>query len=128
MNIKTKKEISLDDWNTCVTEIYNRPYDFQQQDGCKERGEHYIKVPDLPEDYERETIKEDLNYDEMGVSFSAWLKRDPKQPLSEIPNPHGFELKLWWERKFYPNVQMIANDLHAKGILDAGEYSIDMDW
>ena len=29
---------------------------------------------------------------------------------------------------FYPNFQMIANDLHEKGLLPAGEYSIDIDW
>jgi len=35
---------------------------------------------------------------------------------------------MWWERNFYPDVEMIANDLHKRGILEAGEYVIDIDW
>jgi hypothetical protein len=35
---------------------------------------------------------------------------------------------MFWDRNFYPNVQMVANDLHKKGLLEAGEYSIRIDW
>ena len=37
-------------------------------------------------------------------------------------------IDLWWERNFYPNIQMVANDLHSKGLLEAGEYTINIDW
>lgn len=37
-------------------------------------------------------------------------------------------LSLWWERNFYPSVEVVANDLHARGLLPAGEYTIDIDW
>jgi hypothetical protein len=71
------------------------------------------------------------------------INRDPKEPL----NPSKEELKecnyywgeseedemkwkqdishinMFWERNFYPNVQMVANDLHKKGLIEAGEYS-----
>lgn len=34
-----------------------------------------------------------------------------------------------YERPYnYPDVQMIANDLHAKGLLEAGDYCIEIDW
>ncbi|MNY78275.1 hypothetical protein D3C86_2184560 [compost metagenome] len=64
----------------------------------------------------------------MGVSFRAWLERDPNQ---KIPNPHQFSFdgtELWWERNFYPDAQMVLNDLHQKGLIAAGEYVIDIDW
>lgn len=65
----------------------------------------------------------------MGVSFKAWLARDPKQPLNspdEWDRKNG--LSLWWQRNFYPDVQMVANDLYEKGLIEAGEYVIDIDW
>ena len=37
-------------------------------------------------------------------------------------------IDLWWKRNFYPDIEMVANDLHAKGLLEAGEYAIDIDW
>ena len=39
-----------------------------------------------------------------------------------------FNNQLFWERNFYPNVNMIANDLHSKGLLESGEYIIVIDW
>ena len=35
---------------------------------------------------------------------------------------------MFWERNFYPHVEMVMNDLHAKGLVEAGEYVIDIDW
>ena len=62
----------------------------------------------------------------MGVKFAVWLARDPKQPLKDQKN--DFQLSLWWDRNFYPDVQTVANDLHAKGLLASGDYVIDIDW
>lgn len=65
----------------------------------------------------------------MGVSFKAWLNRAPKQGLSCDPDgKKSWGISMWWERNFYPDVQMIANDLHAKGLLPAGNYIINIDW
>lgn len=125
---KTQKVIDVYDWDALVVETYNRPYSFQQQDGCKERQRVHITVPDEPYDYENDSVPEVVNGEEMGVSFKAWLERDPNQ---KIPNPHSFGYdgsNLWWERNFYPDVQMIANDLHQKGLIEAGDYVIDIDW
>ena len=67
----------------------------------------------------------------MGVSFKAWLERDPKQKINSDDARRqacGFGLNLFWKRNFYPSIDMIANDLHSKGLLPAGEYCINIDW
>ena len=68
---------------------------------------------------------------EMGVSFAAWLARDPKAPLKDASSDERTErwcIELFWHRNFYPGFQMVANDLHAKGLIEAGKYTIDIDW
>lgn len=112
-----------------MQKTYGRIYSFQQQDGCKERGRFRLTVPDTPNDYENDTIPEKVNGDEMGVSFAAWLARDPNQLLDtgdKWDREHG--LSLFWERNFYPDIQMVANDLYKRGLLAAGEYTINIDW
>jgi hypothetical protein len=130
ITIKTIQSISCQDFDKLVEETYGRPYNFQQQDGCKERGIDTITVPDPHAwDYENDTIPEKVNGEEMGVTFAAWLARDPNQKLNTRnvwDREHG--LDLFWKRNFYPSVEMVANDLHAKGLLPAGEYQIVIDW
>lgn len=124
LNIQTKQVIEVRDWNRFVARTYGRPYNFQQQDGCKPRGSFRFRVPDMAEDYEDDNLPTTINDENMGVSFKAWLARDPK--LCK-----GFArmyLDMFWERNFYPDVQMIANDLHNRGLLPAGEYTIEIDW
>lgn len=122
------KQISVDDWDDLVTKTYGRTYSFQQQDDCKERQSCHITVPvKNPQDYKRDTVPEFLNHEEMGVSFEAWLKRDPDQKLNDSQYQYD-GLAMWWDRNFYPHVDMIINDLHSKGLLEAGEYEIDIDW
>jgi len=127
MKIRTEKVIDVSDWDALVEKTYGKPYSFQQQDGCQERGNFYLAVPEPSEDYENDSLPEEVNHEEMGVSFKAWLNRDPKTPLAS-EREDDFSIRLWWERNFYPNIQMIANDLHAKGLLEAGDYTINIDW
>lgn len=126
MKYSIQKVIDVGDWDNLVEETYGRRYSFQQQDGCKERQQVDITIPDESYDYENDTVPEVVNGEEMGVSFKAWIERDPKQALSCGRADYGLE--LWWERNFYPDVQMIANDLHEKGLIEAGDYVIDIDW
>jgi hypothetical protein len=128
MKIKNIKMIDSSDWDDLVTKTYGKPYCFQQQDDCKSRGTENITVPCEPEDYENDTIPEIVNGDKMGVSFKAWLERGPNQKLTNKDDQESWSLDLWWERNFYPHVSMIINDLHAKGLLEAGSYTIDIDW
>lgn len=126
LKYKIKKIIEVSDWDKVVKDTYGRPYSFQQQDGCKDRGTFEFTVPNRAYDFRNDIVPEEVNCDEMGVSFSAWLKRDPKLPL--VDNDSDFSLKLWWERNFYPEFQMVANDLHSRGLLEAGGYTINIDW
>lgn len=116
-----KKIIYSLDWDKFVSAIYEKPYCFQQQDGCKSRG---IVPVNQPEDFEDTTLPEIINGEEMGVSFKTWLECDPSEPSHFKP----YELELWWERNFYPSLDMIINDLHERGLLDAGDYVIEIDW
>lgn len=126
MNIRQVNVIESSDWDDVVTKTYGRPYCFQQQNDCQPRGTFDLTVPDGADDFPNDTVPEVVNGDEMGVSFAAWLARDPKQPLKDQKYDH--EHDLWWTRNFYPEIQMVANDLHEKGLLPAGDYIINIDW
>lgn len=127
MKTRTETVIDLSDWDELVEKTYGRTYSFQQQDDCKPRGTFKFNVPNGETyDFEATEIPEVVNGEEMGVSFAAWLARDPKQKL---PGQYAeYQLDLFWQRNFYPDFQMVANDLHAKGLLKAGKYTIDIDW
>jgi hypothetical protein len=122
---KSVQMISCQDLDSLVVSTYGRPYCFQQQDGCKMRGTVDVQVPSDGYDYENDTVPEEVNHSEMGVSFAAWLARDPKQGIGDGGKRW---IGLWWERNFYPNLDMILDDLHSKGLIDAGEYMIEIDW
>lgn len=131
INTRTVEVIDCGEWDELVMKTYGRPYNFQQQDGCKPRQHVSITIPDTKykSDYENDTVPEMVNGNQMGVSFKAWLARDPKQLLDtedEWDREHGLE--MFWERNFYPDVQMVANDLFEKGLIKAGNYEIDIDW
>ena len=128
MKLKIKKTIEVREWNKVVAETYKRPYHLQQQDNCMDRGSFSISIPsESPHDFDgRKSVPEIVNGREIGVSFKAWLDRDPKQKL--INQKYDDQLELWWHRTFYPDIEMVANNLHALGLLDAGEYDIEIDW
>lgn len=128
MKIRIEKMIDDAEWNKLVIETYGRPYDFQQQDGCRDRGIFAMTVPAAAEDYENETVREGLNHDEKGVSFAAWLARDPNQKLSDPDAQDDYCLGVWWGLYFYPDLQIVANDLHARGLLADGGFAIAIDW
>lgn len=150
LKYKKVKTIDVFDWDNLVRETYGKPYSFQQQEGCKERGTFNITIPsDYTEDDEmNDSIPEVINGNKMGVKFDVWLKRNVNEPL----NPTQKELKdcsyywgktiedeiewkqsqshidLFWERNFYPDVYTVANDLYEKGLIEAGDYVINIDW
>ena len=131
LEFKTVNFVSVECLDQLICDTYGKPYRFQQQDDCKGRGVVRIEVPvDDPYDYENDTILEVVNGDEMGVSFKAWLERDPKQILS---SPEGERndlggIELFWYRNFYPYIDMVINDLYNKGEIPEGEYMINIDW
>lgn len=121
--------IDVDEWDNLVMKTYDKVYNFQQQDGCQDLKTVYLTIPDQAYDYQNDSIPEVVNGDKMGVSFKAWLERDPEQLLNP-PDPWNPEsaLELFWLRNFYPELQTVANDLYNKGLLEAGEYGINIDW
>ncbi len=115
------------DWDALVSETYGRPYTFQQQEDCQGRGMVYITIPDEDNDEEmHDSIPEVVNGEQMGVKFKVWLERDPKLPIPG--QKQDYELELFWQRNFYPDIQTVANDLHSKGLIEAGKYGINIDW
>jgi hypothetical protein len=130
LKFKTTKLIEVHDWDKLVEDTYGRPYSFQQQGGCKSRGTFELEIPSDGHDYKNTTIPEVVNGDEMGVSFEAWKARDPREWQGKIESPgqSNFYLDLFWSRNFYPCIEVLANDLHEKGLIDAGTYLINIDW
>lgn len=127
LNIQTKQVISESDWSDFVSKHYGRPYQYQQQDGCQERGNFYLNVPSEDDNSEmNDEIPETLETNEMGVKFEKWLERDPLSPVGD--ETQDWIIAMWWERNFYPDIQIVANDLYEKGLLEAGKYIIEIDW
>jgi hypothetical protein len=93
-----------------------------------DRGTLCITVPDKAHDYVSSTVTEEVNAEDMGVNFAAWLARDPKQKLSDPTAQRDYCLDLWWSRNFYPDLQMVANDLYTKGLIGEGKHTILVDW
>ena len=110
--------VDIGDWDYLVQETYGKPYNFQQQGGCKSRGTETFQVPnENPWDYEEEAVPYKINGDEMGVSFQAWLNKG----VGEYED-------IFWERNFYPSLEILAQDLYEKGLIPAGDYTIEIDW
>lgn len=127
-----KKVIDSFDWDKLVKETYNKPYCFQQQDGCKHRGTHYISIPcEYAEEFDEqmnENIPFKINGEIMGVKFQTWLNTTQEDINSNNPELYKNANKLFWERNFYPCIEILANDLYKKRLIEEGEYIIDIDW
>ena len=112
----TKKTINVDVWDDLIQNTYGKPYSFQQQDGCKDRGVYSVDI-DYVDDFENDTLPYEINGDEMGVSFKAWLDCGSK----EYEN-------IFWKRNFYPDVNFLAKDLYEKGLISEKSFDIIVDW
>lgn len=132
MIYKNKKVISLQDWDSLVEKTYGKPYSFQQQQGCQGRGVFELEIPIPSEETNDEemndSIPEEINGEEMGVKFAVWLARDSKQPLGGKKKQDQWEINLFWKRNFFPDINTLANDLYQKGLIEKGEYLINIDW
>lgn len=134
LKTNTLTTIELTEWDGFVEEVYGRPYAFQQQNGCRNRGVFNFTISSkpsdptnyAPHDFENDTVPEVVNHRERGVSFKAWLARDPKQPLHN--QKYDYELEMWWYRNFYPSIDMIIDDIKRRNLLDPGNYTIIIDW
>jgi hypothetical protein len=127
IKIKNVKMIEVSDWDKLVSDTYGKPYSFQQQDGCQSRGLFLLTIPSeyTCDDEMNDEIPEIINGETMGVKFEKWLERDPNEPVAGRTD---YGIKLWWDRNFYPDIHTVANDLYKRGLIEAGEYSIEIDW
>jgi len=127
IKVKNVKMIEVSDWDKLVSDTYGKPYCFQQQDGCQSKGIFHLTIPSeyTCDDEMNDEIPEIINGETMGVKFEKWLERDPKQPVAGRTD---YVVGLWWDRNFYPDIHTVANDLHKRGLIEAGEYSIEIDW
>jgi len=124
---KLVKLVELSDWDALVKKIYNRPYSLQQQDGCMPRGTVKFTLPlEEVNDFVNDEVPEVINGPKYGVSFNSWLNRDVNKP---IPNREGsWYIQLFFHRNFYPSLEAVANDLFLMGLLEPGNYVINIDW
>lgn len=130
LKIKNVKLIESYELDKFIEKIYGKPYSFQQQAGCIERGIHNIEI--IGEKYESsddlpDTVKEEINGDDMCVSFESWLKTDPSEH-KERNGWSDWEVKLFWARNFYPCLEDVMEDLCKKGHIKPGQYTINVDW
>ena len=125
---ETKKVIDVYDWDALAEETYGRPYNLQQQNGCQEKGFIRLNVKEdfSPEwhDFGKDEIPFKINGNEMGVSFKAWSEAN----VDEINSHFETNSDLFWYRNFYPDLTTLANDLYKKGLIELGEYLIEIDW
>ena len=129
LKFSTVNMVDVHDWNILVQSVYSKPYDFQQQDGCQDRGIKYITIPSEDDDLNvNENIPFKINAEVRGVRFSTWLNTSVEDINAKNPEEWPGANNLFWERNFYPDLQTVANDLHKKGLIDAGDYIINIDW
>jgi hypothetical protein len=123
-----EKVIDSQDWDELVTETYGKPYNLQQQDGCMDRCRLRIEVPfrRKPEGFTNTELPFEINGSEMGIDFEVWKATSVEEMNSNFEDSWGGE--LFWERNFYPALDCLAHDLHAKGLIEAGKYVIVIDW
>ncbi len=125
---KNVNYIHVSDWDGLIKETYGKPYSFQQQDGCQSAGIFAFTVP-IEETHDNEmhdNIPIVLNGEKMGVKFKTWLDANPEQPFFD--NTQWWKNELFWERNFYPDIYTLIDDLHKKGLIDKGEYIMDISW
>lgn len=135
LKINTINYIKVEDWDAFVQEIYQVPYCLQQQDGGLERGLQEFEVPvDSPDLYENiYAVSTSIYGKDRGVSFEAWCNSNVSLIKELLTNSKNNKLEhdgfvLFFYRKFYPSLQALANDLHAKGLIPEGKYAIIIDW
>lgn len=121
------RQVSDSDFDDLVMATYGKSYSVQQQAGCRDRGVIDITVPsvyDYNDDY-ADNIEQAIADDLYGVKWDDWLNLDPNDlRLGE----ENWEREMNLQRNVYPPMHDLINDLYAKGLIEAGEYQIEIDW
>ena len=111
------------DWDEFVEEVYAKTYKFKKQPDKLFTRMQFITVPLAEvEEYKNTKIPFEPFPLQFGVSFETWKNSTPEETLQHFK--FDWDDDDFWECGFFPHIQMIAHDLHAKGLLEAGEYVI----
>ncbi|WP_043736189.1 hypothetical protein [Nocardia asiatica] len=109
----TGPTVTLIDENTfsaLVSHLHARPYRLQQQgDGLPQNTIVKITVPALEHDWP-------------GIPLAEWAAT----PIGDYTYP--WQAETHWEREYYPCLEDVVNDLHARGLLAAGNYALHVRW
>ncbi|MFE3757903.1 hypothetical protein ACFXO9_26650 [Nocardia tengchongensis] len=97
------------DFSQFVSRVYGRPYQLGRQDGG------------LLKDSTVEFTVPAQEFEWSDPSVAEWLAALP-------PDDRDWQETLRWEREFHPGLEAIVNDLHARGLLPAGEYLLEVWW
>lgn len=131
IKIETVKKILSYELDDFIRKLYGKPYCFQQQAGCMERGNHYIEIIDpalyKPHSGFPDSVEETINGNDMCVSFKSWLETNPEEHKKRNEWSDALT-KLFWQRNFYPCLEDIMQDLCKRGHIEPGEYMIEIDW
>jgi hypothetical protein len=127
LKISTLQIIDVNDWDDFIEKTYGKIYSFQQQGGCKDRGIYRFSVGnyEIDEDYGHDEIPEVINGDIRVVKFNKWLERDVKETIG---GKSGVYIELFWHRSFYPDFDVLVDDLYKRGLINKGSYAIKVDW
>ncbi|MBB3752468.1 hypothetical protein FHT44_004980 [Mycolicibacterium sp. BK634] len=135
----TGKNITLileSDWSELVAEVFDRPYNFQQQAGCRSNDTIWkFTVPESFKDWDLNAVDaaiEQWRNSEPHRNEQIPAVRDGKVVYVEHPRREwpmsDFSLKLWWERENWPEFEDVMCVLARRGLIDPGEYALHIWW
>lgn len=128
LKLETIKVIDVDKWNDFIVETYGKPYNFQQQDGCKERQytnvdvKYYVGEWDINEELEE---LEEYGGDIPFVRLDEWLAKEVEKPSE---GNEKWRIETRWERDFYPHIGELIIDLYNKNLIKLETFYINIDW
>lgn len=134
LEFEIRKVVEEGCWNFFIENTFNKgpyTYNFQQQDGCRERGPYLVEVPPSEEDLldGPELLNEEISYEvngEMyGVSLETWLNTSKVDTASKLEKDYLND--LYWCRHFYPRINELVNHLYKLGLIEEGDFYIEID-
>lgn len=125
-----------DDWSRLVTQVFGKPYQFQQQGEMHGQNSIYaFTVPENFDDWDIEGVDRDIQEwltKEMPRTETHPAVKDGQvvyveRDRDEWP-PRDLTVKLWWLRENYPDFDVVMCALARKGLIDPGEYALHIWW
>lgn len=108
-------------FNDLVKDTYNKIYSLQQTYGGWDRQSFNFTATKNGKFAEGLPTK--INEDDWGegIDFKTWLN-------TPCPKNCSFSEELFWERNFHPYFDDLVLDLCQKGLIEEGDYVMNIDW